>query len=159
MSMDWFADVLEFERAVGARYRTTPGPFPDKTRLRARLINEEYRETFAALQKLHVAAAGTDAELPEHLGAVADGLADLIFVCIGTAITFGVDLRPVWDAVAAANLAKAGGPRDAWGKIMKPPGWSHPDIAAIVAAAPPLPEPVPPPVMADDPTIMEELIG
>jgi hypothetical protein len=60
-------------------------------------------------------------------------LADLIYVAIGTAVALGVDLRPVWDAVHAANLAKAGGPRRADGKFLKSADWVHPDIKGILA--------------------------
>jgi predicted HAD superfamily Cof-like phosphohydrolase len=143
MSTDWVADLIEWENAVEARYRATPGPFKAKERLRIKLLAEEYRETIEAILKLHATAAMADGPtpLPYHLGAVADGLADLIYVAIGTAVNFGIDLRPVWDAVHAANLAKVAGGviRRADGKTMKPPGWKHPDIAEIVAAQPPLP--------------------
>lgn len=45
-----------------------------------------------------------------------------------TALEFGVDMGPIEDEVHRANLAKAGGPV-VNGKIMKPPGWTPPDIA------------------------------
>lgn len=59
---------------------------------------------------------------------VADALADLIYVAIGAAITFGIDLRPVWQAVQATNMAKEGGGVREDGKILKPEGWQPPDI-------------------------------
>jgi predicted HAD superfamily Cof-like phosphohydrolase len=49
-------------------------------------------------------------------------------------VSCGIDLRPVWDAVLAANLAKVkdGILTNADGKIQKPPGWTKPDVAAIL---------------------------
>lgn len=88
--------------------------------LRASLIAEESRETCDAI------AAG---DLP---GAV-DGLADLIYVCLGAAVTWGVDLAPVFDLVHEANMRKAGGGTRADGKILKAPGWTPPDVAGELA--------------------------
>jgi hypothetical protein len=72
------------------------------------------------------------------LPGVADAVADAVYVLLGLAVTFGIDMRPVWAAVHAANMAKVGGPRRADGKRLKPDGWEPPDIAAILARQPPL---------------------
>jgi hypothetical protein len=69
---------------------------------------------------------------------VADGIVDAIYVLIGAAITYGIDIRPVWQAVHAANMAKEGGATREDGKVQKPPGWQPPDIAGILAAQGPL---------------------
>jgi len=61
--------------------------------LRARLILEESGETTEGLST-------------EDLVAVADGLIDNLYVTIGAAAAFGIDLEPIWDAVHGANLAK-----------------------------------------------------
>jgi predicted HAD superfamily Cof-like phosphohydrolase len=37
--------------------------------------------------------------------------------------------------VHRANLAKAGGPRRADGKLLKPPGWQPADVTAVLKAA------------------------
>jgi predicted HAD superfamily Cof-like phosphohydrolase len=76
----------------------------------------------------------------DDLPAIADGLADLIYVAIGTAVAYGIDLRPVWAAVQAANLGKLGGTVREDGKRMKPPGWKPPDVAAILAGQSPIME-------------------
>lgn len=68
----------------------------------------------------------------DDLPAIADGLADLIYVALGTAIAYGIDLRPVWSAVHAANMAKIGGPTREDGKVLKPEGWQPPDIKGIL---------------------------
>lgn len=61
--------------------------------LRARLMIEELEETVSAMSE-------------QDMAAVADGLADLCYVTIGTAVAFGIPMPPVWDAVQAANMAK-----------------------------------------------------
>lgn len=66
---------------------------------------------------------------------IAHELADLVFVALGLATRCGIDLSPVFDAVAAANLAKSGpdGPvYRADGKLLKPPGWTPADVASII---------------------------
>lgn len=120
--------------------------------LRARLMIEELGEVIEALEKGDVTA-------------LADGLADLQYVLLGTAVSAGIDLGPVFAEVQRANMAKfpvcepcAGRGwimrqtgswaretcetctgtgrivlRDAGGKTIKPPGWTPPDIASVLA--------------------------
>jgi Uncharacterized protein conserved in bacteria len=83
--------------------------------LRRALIMEEITELVTAI------AAG---DLP---GAV-DGIIDAIYVLLGTAVTFGVDIEPIWMAVHRSNMAKIGGTIRADGKVLKPAGWIAPDI-------------------------------
>jgi predicted HAD superfamily Cof-like phosphohydrolase len=127
MSSDWFSDVLEFHQAM------CPEQVADRPTLatrsianfRADLIDEETAETFDAIDT---------GDLPE----IADGLADLIYVALGTAIAYGIDLRPVWDEVQRSNMAKVGGEVRADGKRLKPPGWTPPDIMGVLAKQGPL---------------------
>lgn len=84
-----------------------------------------------------------DAAVRAHL--VADTLArlhyTLLAICAKTraeAAALGIPFDAVWDAVHTANMAKV------WpdgtvhyredGKVLKPPNWSPPDIAAVLAA-------------------------
>lgn len=127
MAQDWFEDVLAFHRKFGCAVGEE-GPRQPHTKtidLRMELIREEWQE-------LHLSA--WQGQVPD----VADALADLIYVAIGMAISYGIDLRPVWAAVHAANMAKVGGPMRADGKILKPTGWMAPDIEGILAAQKPL---------------------
>lgn len=112
--------------------------------LRARLVLEETKEFVDALAK------GDTVQ-------VADAIVDLIYVLTGTSIAFGIDQAKVWDAVQAANMAKfpsckscgATGEvsgstceacqghgkvalRDAGGKVIKPPGWTPPDVEGVL---------------------------
>jgi len=59
---------------------------------------------------------------------VAQETVDLIYVLIGFAISHGVDLKPVWDAIQEANMRKQGGPKRADGKQQKPPDWRPADL-------------------------------
>lgn len=115
-------DVMAFHLATDTPVISSPVfPTEERVRLRERLIAEEYGETIEAIR------AGDIVE-------TADGLVDLIYVCIGAAIEFGIPLDAVWDEVHRSNMAKAGGPRRADGKIMKPEGWTRPDVAGILDA-------------------------
>ncbi|OHD20361.1 MAG: hypothetical protein A2Y38_19590 [Spirochaetes bacterium GWB1_59_5] len=122
----------------------------DVAAMRARLLCEELAETLTAISARDAVET-------------ADGLADLVYVAVGTAIAFGIDLDPVWKAVQRSNMAKfpacekcsghgwidnldeayvcpacggAGRIRhvDASGKITKPIGWIPPNISAIIEA-------------------------
>ncbi len=62
-------------------------------------------------------------DLPE----VADAIADLCYVLMGTALEFGIPLQAVWDRVQVANMAKCL-PAEPGGKIAKPAGWEPPRI-------------------------------
>jgi predicted HAD superfamily Cof-like phosphohydrolase len=118
---DMYADVLAFHRRFGCAIGAVPGQPDEATALlRAELLAEEFNETLTAMGN-------------EDVAGVADGLADLIYVALGTAIAYGIDLRPVWDAVHAANMAKVGGATRPDGKILKPAGWTPPDVAALLA--------------------------
>lgn len=120
MSKDWYQDIVDFHFAMGHHVSIVPGePNPKTTKLRVRLIKEEVGELLAGLR------AG-------DLEAVADGGADAIVVILGTMISYGIDLRPIWDEVHKTNMAKQGGGKDAGGKSLKPQGWQPPRIRALL---------------------------
>jgi len=122
MTSMWFNDVLEFVRLSGRHISSTPNvAFPDKE-LRLRLIDEEYRELNNAVDR-------------QDLLETADAIVDLIYVLCGAAISWGLDIREVWEEVQAANMRKFpdGKPLMVDGKITKPPGWVGPDVSAALA--------------------------
>jgi predicted HAD superfamily Cof-like phosphohydrolase len=125
---DPFAAVLEFHRTLGVRVGGRPEvPDHSTVQLRLRLIREE-------LDELEQAVSASD------IVEAADALADILYVVYGTAISFGVDVRPVFEEVHRSNMTKAGGPTRDDGKVLKPDGWQPPAIGAILAAQPHLPE-------------------
>jgi len=145
-------DIWEFHRAGEVPALAIPG-FPSQERidLRKSLIQEEVGETLKALDE-------------RDLVEVADGIADSIVVLVGTALELGIDLTAVWDEVHRSNMAKFPECPKCWGsgqvgvdeehdrrchacggrgtqllrrddgKIMKPEGWTAPDITSILKA-------------------------
>ena len=114
--MTYFGDVKEFHCMFHKPPEVIVFPLSAEAwARRVRLITEELAETFEAY------ALG-DVEK------FADGLADLAWVVIGTAVEAGIPFDAVWAEVRKANMAKRGGRLDASGKLHKPEGWVPPDI-------------------------------
>lgn len=71
------------------------------------------------------------------------GLDDCIFaqihltrlaqVCYDMAAQFSIDLEPLYQEVHRTNMLKASGPFSPLGKKLKPPGWTPPRIAELLA--------------------------
>lgn len=117
---DHFEAVLDFHKRFNALIGEKPSaPLDDHVALRISLIQEEFDELKEAM---------VQADLVE----VADAVADLLYVIYGTAISYGIDIRPVFDEVHRTNMAKVGGGTRADGKVLKPEGWQPPNIAAIL---------------------------
>lgn len=117
---DPFAAVLAFHRKLGVHVEERPGfPAEPIVDLRVRLLREEMSELERAV---------ADRDVVE----VADALADLVYVAYGTAISFGIDLRPIFGEVHRSNMAKGGGGTRADGKVLKPPDWTPPRIRALL---------------------------
>lgn len=119
-------DLRAFHTACDVPIIPTPTiPDADRVELRRNILAEEWRETDLAM------AMGDMVE-------IADGLADLIYVAAGTALEYGIPLERVWAEVHRSNMAKAdpvtGKVRKrADGKVLKPEGWTPPDIASVIA--------------------------
>jgi len=90
-------------------------------RLRVRLIQEEFDELKEAM------ADG-------NLAAVAKEMADLLYVTYGTAVSYGIDMEPVFQEVHRSNLSKVGGYKRADGKWVKPSTYSPAHIDPILEA-------------------------
>jgi predicted HAD superfamily Cof-like phosphohydrolase len=72
---------------------------------------------------------------------VADGLADVLYVVIGTAVAYGIDIQEVFDEVHRSNLSKTVWneeegrytiEKDEFGKGVKPPTYSPAELEPIV---------------------------
>jgi len=120
MSEFWQGDVEDFHAAFGLVIGTHPS-WPDEQAilLRRTVIFEELTETLEALRN-------------KDMEGVADGIADAIYVLLGTAVSLGIDMAPIWKEVHATNMAKAGGFSRVDGKIMKPQGWVAPNIGVLL---------------------------
>ena len=97
---------------------------PEYVVARANFMDEEVREF-------------VDAAMGGDMVGVADALADVIYVAVGTASSMGIPLDKVWDVVHAANMKKVKGmtKRGIANDAVKPAGWVGPEkaIAAILA--------------------------
>ncbi len=94
--------------------------------LRRRLLEEEYREYVAA-------------EQDDDLVGIADALADIVYIAIGTALAYGIPFDKVWEEVHASNMSKLdadGRPvRREDGKVLKGQNYFPPDISRIIKEA------------------------
>lgn len=121
--VDMFNDVKEFQTAVGQHVGTKPEfPDPEERELRIRLLKEEYEEYIQG-------------ECKNDLENIAKELADIIYIVCGTAASYGIPLNEVFTEVHRSNMTKLvdGKPvRRADGKILKPDGWTPPNIKAIL---------------------------
>ena len=114
------AMVEAFHRKFEIVAQTAPTDVNEATQhLRIRLIQEEFDELKEAM------ATG-------NLAAVAKEMADLLYVTYGTAVSYGIDMEPVFQEVHRSNLSKVGGYKRADGKWVKPPTYSPADITSIV---------------------------
>jgi len=119
--MDWFKDVLRFHEELDHPIGGLPH------------IDLELMESIKAvnlvLEEVHELIV---AVLRRDLVDTADSCVDLIYVVIGLAITFGIDLRPIWNAVHEANMNKQGGGKRDDGKQLKPENWCPPQLNVIL---------------------------
>lgn len=121
MSFNWYLDIKHLHEAWGQPAPEKPVIIDDDAReLRRTLIMEEVSETL-------------DAMVDKNLAEIADGIADSIVVLLGTAVTYGINMTPIWNEVHRTNVAKTQGPIREDGKQLKPEGWKPPDIARLIA--------------------------
>lgn len=119
------ADVAAFHHATDLPVRVVPSATTREERsLRDRLLDEEYAEY-------------TEARINGDLVKLADAIGDMIYVLIGTALTYGIPLEDVWNEIHRTNMAKVDPTtgkvrRRPDGKILKPEGWTPPRIAEIM---------------------------
>lgn len=87
------------------------------------LIDEEFREL-------------CDGFLRRHIGDVADGGADLVWVVKGLFATLGINFDAVWEEVRASNMSKVSESgkikKRNDGKILKPDTYFKPDIEKVL---------------------------
>lgn len=140
--------VREFHRVMGVQDLAGLGvPDEPTVRLRLRLVLEEAFELveatlaravdFARLRDLEerVSHLVDHASFSVSIVGVADALADIDYVVAGTRLAFGIDGDAVADEVHRANMAKAPGgivKRNDFGKVVKPDGWTPPDVAGVL---------------------------
>src|SRR5690242_520111 len=113
--------VERFHRLFDIHVQEKPGLIDERTRiLRERLIQEEFDELKQAMNH-------------DDLPAIAKELADLLYVVYGTAVSYGIDMNPVFREVHRSNMSKIGGYKREDGKWVKPPSYSPAAIAPLLA--------------------------
>ena len=97
--------------------------FNKQAELYFRLIREEFDELVRAY-------------FEKNMVEIADGCADLKWVVEGLEHTLQIPNQAVWDEVSRSNLSKISPTgkvlKRADGKVLKPEGWSPPDIEKIL---------------------------
>jgi len=113
--------VEEFHRKFDILVQASPIEASEDTkRLRIRLIQEEFDELKESM------AEG-------NLAALAKEMADLLYVVYGTAVSYGIDMEPVFREVHRSNLSKVGGYKREDGKWVKPSTYSPANIEPLLA--------------------------
>lgn len=122
MSLSNFLDVYRFHEKFGLVIGDNGPELLDKKLMQDR-INFKYEE----LQEI------VDAYNEGDLEKVADGLIDLVYVAMGTAVMMGLPWDNLWAEVHAANMRKAKGETvDHKAGVIKPEGWEPPKLGPIL---------------------------
>ena len=119
IGLDYQRDVMDFHYKFGQYVSGTPALPPIHVQeFRHGLIDEEIvRELIPAIEAR---------DLPQ----IADGIVDGIYVLIGTANSYGIQIAPIWGKVHAYNMGKIPVKSENGDmKPLKPEGYPHPDIA------------------------------
>lgn len=112
--------VREFHKEFDIHVAERPSVPDHRTvALRVRLIQEEFDELKEAMHS-------------EHLPGIAKELADLLYVVYGTAVSYGIDMEPVFREVQRSNMSKVGGYKRDDGKWIKPPTYSPARIEPVL---------------------------
>src|SRR5437870_5861334 len=119
------AKVKEFHERYALNDPRQPSiPPPDVTALRLRLICEETREFEEAAKEGNLPAAIKE-------------LTDLLYVVLGAANAYGLDIEPFFDEVHRSNMTKTWPDgtvhKDITGKVLKPSSYSPAAIDHILA--------------------------
>lgn len=125
--MNFFEMVMEFHEKMKLSIGDPRSPNTEIDQdLRVKLIAEEFKELQDAL---------TISDPTAQTIEVADALADLAYVICGAAISWGIDLPCVFDAVHVSNMTKTPGEKREDGKLMKGPKYQRPQIAEALTQA------------------------
>lgn len=96
--MDYMKALLEFHKAFDHPINDKPTAFvsDEVLNLRRRLMTEELMGSGELIESMVI----------KDLVGIADGLADLLYVVFGTAVSYGIPMDQVFGIVHKANMAK-----------------------------------------------------
>lgn len=155
--MSHYAQVVQFNEAARGDLPRKPATLSlDHVKLSLRLLIEE---SFESVEACFHADSAVLKRMRDHLNAIQftlahetkevdlqqnnvellDGLCDTIVVAMGMAAMAGLPLNEGMSEVNRSNLAKIDPEtgrciKDEGGKIMKPSGWTKPDLASVISA-------------------------
>ena len=120
---DFYVDrVRELHLLIGYPHESAPSMGSVEQRaLWARLIAEECRELLSAIDSA-------------NLEGTADGIADVMDVVLGAALTFGLPVAELFNEVHSSNMSKTTG-GVVWredGKLLRGENYSPPDIRKVL---------------------------
>lgn len=127
------AQVRHFMHRAGQATPAIPTlPPMDEAVLRYKLIYEELQEFSLALNRINMAGV-VYSEL-DLLTDMADALADLLYVVLGSGVALGIDLDDVFQEVHRSNMTKfIDGHRRADGKYVKGPSYTPANIRSVLS--------------------------
>lgn len=122
--MSYYTDVKDFHKAFGQRIgKKAKLPKEAERQLRVKLLVEEMQEYI-------------EGEQNDDIVEVADAIADIIYIACGTAVSYGIPLDEIFNEVHRSNMAKLVDGKPIYredGKVLKPEGWTAPNIEKIIA--------------------------
>lgn len=145
---EMFQDIRDFHLKFDLKYNGKPRHLPgDLDSFRTMFMAEELAEyvtgdktiqndiVLAVQRGVNIRLLDTPPGKEKQL----DALVDLVYVALGTAYLHGFDFDEAWRRVHEANMAKVKvtkdtiGPRgEALHDVVKPPGWTAPDLSDLV---------------------------
>ena len=130
----WFDQVKAFTEAMGQPVGEdiTGSANIDLLMMRIDLIEEERREVLGEMPQLRLDDGDRLYLAPVDKASLTKELADLLYVTIGFAVTFGLPLCEVFDRVHQSNMSKLGEDGKPIyredGKVMKGPNYQPPKL-------------------------------
>ncbi|MDR3332932.1 MAG: nucleoside triphosphate pyrophosphohydrolase family protein [Synergistaceae bacterium] len=142
MGNSFIEGVTKFHETYGAAIglkleKGKEEEFLNCLKLRISLIQEETDEFGRAGDAFIEAHKRGDAETQKKqaMGMI-DGITDLLYVVVGAAVAFGIDLETAFERVQESNMSKLGADgRPIYredGKVLKGPGFHEPKLSDLV---------------------------
>lgn len=123
--------VREFHEAVDAPISDELSYFPTHAGARLAMLQEEVAEYRDASDQAWLTLADDSSMV-----AIADALADIVYVAYGGALEHGIDLDAVLAEVHRSNMTKVRADGTVLkredGKVIKPASYEPPDIASVL---------------------------
>ena len=147
--VDVVADVMDFTISyncpIALKHQPGSMEYAKLLELRQKLLDEEYKETNSASATMISALLQNPNYQPttEEMVELLDGLVDVVYVAVGTAIALGWDFTDAWRRVHTSNMSKLGedgkpiiadgsDPEFPAGKILKGPNYHKPNLLDLV---------------------------